>query len=392
MDVPEAQAGADLRDLLLLHWSISSPVLDLAEYAREHPHELRSVLMSRTTISRGVVRGRIMAGATSVLQTVTADPSVFVLDEPFRSFSTGPNRVLGWALRQATNLARRFRSLLPEQSTYFERTAAMLATVQDVRRLLPTTDDAQLGTPTAGDVRAARKSRVPLYRKAAAAYEAMRAIERGDPDTVKEILSSTLVGPMEPWQQFELFLALSMADGIGSVLGVAPAIAYLKPGAADMIIEVGGYAVRWQKAGPHYQAPILDPWEERTVEILAAYGVRAGYDRPDVIVFEKVSGDVLAVGEAKYFEGDDWRDRLRDATSQIVNYARGYEANQDVNALISRSIIALWDSGAGSIPVVEGTPLVTTFSTSSDRVRVWAARVIGDVAKGIPEYGTRALD
>ena len=155
MGVHGGRAGSDLRDLLLLHWSISSSVLDLAEYAREHPHELRSVLGSRTVASRGVVRGRILAGETSVLQTVTADPGVFVIDEPFLLFATGPNRVLGWTLRRATNLARRFRSMLPQEATYFENTVAMLAVVQDVQRLLPTTDDAQLGTPTPGDVRAA---------------------------------------------------------------------------------------------------------------------------------------------------------------------------------------------------------------------------------------------
>jgi len=295
MDVRGPRAGTALQDLLLLHWSISSPGLELVEYSSEPPHELRSVLMSRTTISRGVVRGRILAGATSVIQTMTADSTIFVLDEPFRSFSTGPNRVFGWTLRHANNLARRFRSLLPEKATYFERTAAMLASVQHVRRLLPTTDDAQLGTPTPGDVRAARTSRVPLYRKAAAAYEALRAIERGDVETIEQVLATTLVGPMDTWAQFELFLALAMADAIGSVFGLTPTITFLKPGAADMIIEAGPYAVRWQKAGDHYHTPVLDRWEQRAVDILAAYGVSAGYDRPDVIVFEKSSGDVLAL-------------------------------------------------------------------------------------------------
>jgi hypothetical protein len=298
------------------------------------------------------------------------------LEEPFRSFSTGPNRVLGWTLRQATNLARRFRSLLPEEATYFKHTVAMLATVQDVRRLLPTTDDAQLGTPTPGDVRAARSSRMPLYRKAAAAYEAMRAIERGDPEVVEQILAATLVGPMEPWQQFELFLALAMADAVGIVVGIEPAVQHLTPGAADMIIDVGAYGVRWQKAGPLYQPFTLDKWEQRWVDMLDAYGVKPGLDRPDVVVFEKVSRRVLALGEAKYFQNDDWRDRLRDAANQIVDYARGYEQTQDVEALIRRSVIALWStSGAG--PTLHATaPFVATFSSLSSGISSWASTAL----------------
>lgn len=380
MEVHGGHAGSDLRDLLLLHWSISSGVLELAEYAREHPHELRSVLGARTVVSRGVVRGRILAGATSVLQTITADPSVFVLEEPFRSFSTGPNRVLGWTLRQATNLARRFRSLLPEEATYFKHTVEMLATVQDVRRLLPTTDDAQLGAPTRGDVRAARSSRVPLYRKAAAAYEAMRAIERGDPEAVEQLLDATLVGPLEPWQQFELFLALAMADAVGSVVGIEPAVQHLTPGAAEMIVDVGAYAVRWQKSGPLYHPFTLDKWEQRWVDMLDAYGVKPGLDRPDVVVYEKASRRVLALGEAKYFQSDDWRDRLRDAANQIVNYARGYEQTQDVEKLIHRSVIALWStSGAG--PKYNATaPFVATFSTPETEMTSWASRAIDDFA------------
>jgi hypothetical protein len=375
MEVRDGRAGGDLRDLLLLHWSISSSVSDLVDYAREHPHELRSALASRTTISRGIVRGRIIAGATSVLQTVTADPSLFVLDEPFRSFSTGPNRVLGWTLRQATKLARRFRALLPEEATYFERTVAMLTTVQDVRRLLPTTDDAQLGTPTPGDVRVARSSRVLLYRKAAAAYEEMRAVERGDPDAVERLLSDTLVGPMDIWMQFELFLALAMADAIGTVLDIEPQVEHLMPGGADVLIGVGPYAVCWQRAGPNYRKPALDAWEQRIVEMLTAYGVSAGYYRPDVVVYNRTSGNVLAIGEAKYFASDNWRDRLRDAATQIVNYARGYESSQDVEALIRRSVIALWETAGGPTPHATA-PFVATFASLSSGISSWASTAL----------------
>ena len=373
-------AAANLRDLLLLHWSISSSVMELADHARQHPHELRATLGSRTSVARGVARGRVLGAPTSVLQAVSGDSSLLVLEEPFRSFSSGPNRVLGWTLRHATNFAGRFRSLLPAEASYFDRTVEMLATIQDVRRLLPKTDDSQLHSPTADDVRAARTSRITLYRKAAKAYETMRAVERGDAAAVEAILSETLVGPIERWRQFELFLALAMGDALAHMLDVEPSVRYLTPGAADVLIDVGPYAVRWQRPGPHYQMPILERWETHVVDILKVYGVRAGYDRPDVVVYEKATGDVIALGEAKYFEGDDWRDRLRDATSQIVDYARGYEATQDVEALIARSTIALWDIGSNQVRSGTGVPFITTFSSCDVDLRAWAAAAVGSGA------------
>jgi hypothetical protein len=305
-------------DLLLLHWSISGTVQSLIEYARYNSHELQSALASRVLRHDGAIRGRIMAAETVRAQTITANPVFYVVEEPFRSFASGPNRVLGWTLRLAAQFARRFSAMLPPEATYFERTAAVMASVRHIERMLPITNDALLQAPTADDVRAARSSRMRLYRLAAEAYDAMRALERREETAVAELLSATLVGPMERWRQFELALALAMADAVGELIGVKPTVQQIRPGPSDVLISVGPYAIRWQRPGPTFERPHLERWEVRAVEILSDYGVSSGYDRPDVVLYEIESGRTLAVGEAKYFEGDDWTDRLRDAVGQVV--------------------------------------------------------------------------
>ena len=53
--------------------------------------------------------------------------------------------------------------------------------------------------------------------------------------------------------------------------------------------------------------------------ILDAYGVKAGEDRPDVVVSDGADGAVVAIGEAKFFtdETQGWRSAFRDAAAQI---------------------------------------------------------------------------
>lgn len=74
-----------------------------------------------------------------------------------------------------------------------------------------------------------------------------------------------------------------MAEAIAVATGSEARLRVVLPGAADVLIEVGTDALRWQKAGSKFERPRLDRWEEREVEILSDYGV-LGYDRPDVVL------------------------------------------------------------------------------------------------------------
>ena len=86
--------------------------------------------------------------------------------------------------------------------------------------------------------------------------------------------------------------------------------------------------------------------------------------------------EILAIGEAKYFENDDWTDRLRHATRQIVDYARGYEGTQDVEALIRRSVIALWTTSSDGPKAHATAPFVATFSSLSSGITSWASTAL----------------
>jgi hypothetical protein len=232
----------------------------------------------------------------------------------------------------------------------------------------------------------ARSSRLLLYRKAAAALDLLRAVERLDSDAVETLLNGTLVGPVERWRQFELALAPAMAEAIANLTRSAARLRVVLPGAADVLIDVGKFALRWQKAGPTFVRPHLERWEERVVEILSDYGVSAGYDRPDVVLYEIESGRTLAVGEAKYFEGDDWTDRLRDAVGQVVTYARGYEAFQaDADAIIARSVIALWSIDGQAPSGSPRAPFVATFDDLRAGLGGWAERV-ADGSRSAPPF------
>ena len=377
IDASGGSVSESSTDMLLLHWSISRTVQALVQYARGNSHELQSVLGSRVLRTDGAIRGRILAAETIRAQTITANPGLYVVEEPFRSFDSGPNRVLGWTLRLASRYARRFRSILPLEATYFERTTELLASVRQVEHILPITNDALLQAPNSDDVRAARSSRIRLYRLAADAYDAMRALERRDEHAVADLLRTALVGPMERWRQFELALALAMASAIADRIRVVPVLAEIRPGPIGVIIHIGPYALRWQQSGPTYDRPHLERWELRAEEILSNYGISAGSDRPDVVLSDVSSGRTLAVGEAKYFESEDWKDRLRDAVSQVVTYSRGYEASQgDTDAIIGRSVIALWNVNGQTPTATARDPFVATFADFRSGLGGWADRVL----------------
>ncbi|MDE2572537.1 MAG: hypothetical protein KGM44_08465 [bacterium] len=364
------------RDLLLLQWSVSERVRDLCLYLTHQPHEMQPALQARAMTARGGIRGRICAAESVLLQERSGDGSVFVYDEPFRSFDAGPNRVLGWTLAYAVRLASRFRTLLPPEATYYDRILERLRLLQDVRRALPYTGG-PVAVPTAGDVRAARASRLLLYRKAAEAYDNLRAVERLEEQALEHLLMHSLVGPMERWRQFELALALSMANAIAHRIRAEVSLKSILPGTADAIIDVGPFGVRWQQAGPGFTPIAFEGWEAREVEIIREYGLSPGYERPDVVVFSRRTNLVVAVGEAKYFDRDDWRDRLRHAARQIVTYARAYGGKQDVNELLGRSIIALWSAGdQAPKPTTAGAPWVTSFEEMRSGLDTWATRAL----------------
>jgi hypothetical protein len=216
----------------------------------------------------------------------------------------------------------------------------------------------------------------------------LRDLERLDERAIARLLESTLIGPVERWRQFELALMLAMADAVSRKTGAPVRVENLFPGVLKAAVSVGRYVLRWQRPGPRYEEPALDPWEKREVDILLAFGVSPGYDRPDVVLVDRDLDRTIAVGEAKYFEGDDWRDRLRDAVGQIVTYARGYESKQgDVEDIIARSVIALWNISNQAPAATTRTPFVVAFDDFESGLADWAERALSGTRAEPPFSG-----
>jgi hypothetical protein len=335
-------------------------------------------------VSSPDIRGRVNAAESVRLQLAAADPAVFIVDEAYRSHDNGPNRVLMWTLYYAAQLGYRFRNLLPQEGSYAQRTMAILRSIADAQRTLPVLQNPMMRAPSPDDVRAARRSRSRLYRRAADAHDLLRSIEHLEPEAVSTLLSGTLVAPMERWRQYELALGLGMADALASVTGDRPRLHYIGIGVPDALITLGPYMILWQRPGPLYEDFALEVWERRGVGILAAYGVGPGWDRPDIVVVDSRSSRTIAVGEAKYFKSANWRDAFRGAVTQIIDYARGYEQRQgDVEAILSHSVVALWDVDK-PLSQADGQPFVATFSTLEPTLQAWATRLADDGVLSAP--------
>ncbi len=106
-----------------------------------------------------------------------------------------------------------------------------------------------------------------------------------------------------------------------------------------------------------------------------------GSDRPDLVVTDERTGDVVALFEVKFFSGDenDGSDALRAAVYQLVRYARGYRTPENIDDLLDRSAIALIRKNAEWIPEIKpfGTPWILDFHDLGTReIETWAQKLV----------------
>ena len=353
---PNVHRMEDL-DLLRWHWSVSSPILNLCDHVLRNRHELQSSLAERLRMDDAVVRGRLDARRTVMVRAVSGHPTRVVFAEPVRSYTSGPNHVLVWVLQRAHFLLARFAAEAEPYSGYSEKIATGIKALSAARRIgtvaqaIADTDSTQYPSPQSLTQAAAARKR--LYRLAHAALQLLRRVEDGDPDAIAAMLQDTLVAPLHEWQTFELALALGMGTALADATGGQLRLRRIAPGSASALIEAGGYVLHWQSRTAAYSDPPPEPSEEKVSGILAAYGIGAGGDRPDVVVTHGGAGQVVAIGEAKFFTDatEGWRAAFRDAAAQLVRYARG-------TPRVRRSM-ACWSARSsvfGTIPLWKGRP------------------------------------
>lgn len=347
---PRFQKHSDL-PFLRIFWACSSEVWALAEYLIRHPHEASSVLQVERRSDIGVIRGRLDARETTIRQIGSGNPALFVSMEAVRSYATGPNHLVVWVLEEARRLCREMLRTANTESTYAGRFGLVTRALEDTSRLEGIRKAAtQLDTtrrPNSNAISQSKRARTRLYQLAADAYLSLLAIEQGDEDRIRTVLQETLLGPIETWKRFELYVAIAMGEALARTLGVP---CDLSPSFCQdgMLIKVGDYRIHWQAQTEHFTTPPLEPSEAKVSQILKAFGMNAGWDRPDVVVVNVEAQKVVAIAEVKYFtsESDDGRGAIRAAIDQLVRYARGY---RDVNN---------WDDLLGhslAVPVLCGT-------------------------------------
>lgn len=386
LDQPSLLMQRD-RDLLRLHWSLSSPVSQLVSYALDHRHEIQSALSTARRVEDGMLRGRLNARATIVQRRISGLQTAIVSDEPVRSYSSGPNQLLGWVVMEAWALSSRFASVTLDSPAYKSSIEAARQRLDQCRRLQSIAQIAGQTVlnrrPSASAILESERSRKTVYRLATKAYRHLLNIESGDPQAVTAMLRETLVGPLEPWRRFELAIGLSVGESLANAQSKALVLNLLIGDARRSLARAGQFSVYWQSRTDLYSAPEPEPSELIERRILDAYGISAGSDRPDLIIVDETKQAVAAVVEVKYLTGEDATDRVKSAVSQIIRYARGYTSNQTLDELIGRSL-AVMSTGIDGLTLSalpNNVPSVADFAgIRRQALAQWAHRICGDAA------------
>ena len=367
-------------DLLKGHWAVSGPVRALVGYVLAHPHEAQSLLTFKTRVDDAMARGRIDAMRTWAYRIQSGLASAIVAAEPVRSFNTGPNLVLAWVLREATTYTARLSSWQGPSSPYLdviEEAQREMRAVQRIEALRDPLRAASLGQrPGVGAIRTAARSRRQIYRLAVAAYQLLQGLEHGDPEAINTVARTALIAPLEQWRRFELAVGLAAGEALAAASGAPLNLHLLGGDSSGPIMSAGRFAVHWQQRTSHYSAPELEPSELITRDVLRAYDLSIGADRPDLIVVDQQVSAVAAVIEVKYLAGDTANARFREAVDQVVRYARGYAEAGQTGPLISRSLVALSQGAPVLIDGEAGAPASVDFAgITRTELSAWAQRL-----------------
>lgn len=379
-DSPSLDVARDIESLRA-HWAMSAPVREFVQYLLAHRHEAQALLQFQRRADDVVARGRIDVRASVIARRISGHPSIIVSEEPVRSFHTGPNQVVAWVVHMAAIHAERLFSMQPKNSPYAALIEEALAEISAVKRLDALREPlkhVRVGRrPGPNAVRDAARSRRLLYRYAIVAFATLTGVEAGDEAALSRVLRSTLIGPLEEWRRFELAVAAGIGEALSAELGMPLHLSILDTRPGRPILRCGRYSVFWQSGGGLYVPPVPEPSELQLEAALAAYGMAAAADRPDLIVVDEEAESVAAIVEVKYLAGDTANARFREAAGQIVRYGRGYCDGANLPQLIRRSLIALSREAPQLIDDTADAPSAVDFAGIIDgRLRLWVRKFL----------------
>ncbi|HUX80494.1 MAG TPA: hypothetical protein VMW10_12240, partial [Alphaproteobacteria bacterium] len=166
-----------------------------------------------------------------------------------RSYVTGPNHLVVWVLEEARRLGREMLRTASPESKYSECFSQVTQLLEDASRLdgirIAKSQIDTTRRPSAPSVSQAKRARTRLYQLAADAYLSLLAIEQGDESQICTVLQENLLGPLEMWRRFELYVAIAMGESLSRMLGV-PSNLSSNFSQDGMLIRIGDYRVYWQ--------------------------------------------------------------------------------------------------------------------------------------------------
>jgi hypothetical protein len=375
-------------EYLRIQWAISRQISELADYLLENRHEAQASLSMVVRDESSIIRGRLLPARTILRRRMTGDYSLTSYLEPQRNFSDGPNYVLGWVLRMADYVVQRHLELIAGTDEYNDRAHYIRRRLTSIRHLAgigQVISTVNLRTrPSIKSVIQCGKARRLLYRKAFAAYQALKSVEAGDVEASTQLLNGSLIGPLTDWQKFELLLALRLAEALADQLAHELVLHPIQQGAARPIASFGPYDLYWQNQTPYRRNPELEPSEMLTNEILFSYNFQAGWDRPDVVICNRETRSAIAIGEAKFSTNgsDAWRDSFREAVSQLVRYSRLYVHKYPQKETLRRSVLAVSNlpNSISEMPTPDDSPAAVNLADLLEgRLDRWAQRVISSL-------------
>jgi hypothetical protein len=332
-------------DILQLHWAISDKTLSFLQYIIEHKHEAQSLLQLHARVDDAMIKGRIDAVGTYIERRMSGNSSRVKFYEPKRSYDTGPNQLLCWLIIKVSRILSQFTHIKAVDAPYQNRINRARQYVGNILRIEPLQESLKYITlahrPTLHTLQSAKRSRQHIYAKASESFESLTAIENGDEETIISVLNSTLIAPLEDWRRFELVTGFLIAEAMSKAKNTPLRLNLLPVGHKGPLALVGDISVYWQQNTKAFQNPELEPSEIKISEALSDYGMGASTDRPDLIILDESSQDVVSVVEVKYLAGDSFISQFRQAVSQIIRYTRNYTPPETWDQLIEKSIVVM---------------------------------------------------
>ena len=344
-----AMSFAGSQRLLQLHWAFSPDMQSLLKHLLRRHGEVVSSSTTEVQETMGSIRGPGIWQQTYLQRQVTANPGIVMYRDIRRTYAVGPNRVLQIVIMHALRSLEPYAGRPDLAGTPYGisiRQTADLALrarrVMELRQIASPLAASPLREPSNQDVRQASQSSRRLYVLAARLYQLHRSIALHRLESLREMLSRTLVSPLYAWQRFELFTLLHLGLALHRLLGRRAHLHDLTGAMRGPAITVGPLSIFWGVRPPGALQPnTLPPRRQRLESMLERFGLPPRTGRSDITIVGPRQSDVLAIVECKYSTGESGESsrQFREAANQVVDYVEDYEG--DVNVRLAKSAIVM---------------------------------------------------